>query len=934
MRAHVPVVLLVAACASPGVPSAPPLGGPIPFAPPVVLASPGTADAHGTVSRAILLPTGDTLTPDAAPGSKLFELDPHVPGHPSLRVGFATTSLLSPDRSTLLVLTAGYNRLEDERGYVLPGPPSEYVFVYDVQRGAPRETQVVALRNAFWGLAFAPDGKRFYASGGPDDVIAPFDRNDMGQWTASTPWTLGHKTGLGLGQSAYVAGLAVSEDGATVVAANHENDSLPVVDAARGAVRAEIDLRPASGPGGAFPAAVLLREGRAYVTCQRDGELVEVDLAAKKVLRRVAVGRQPTKLVASRDGTRLYVANAGSDAITVIDRATLAATSVLEVGAPGAAVRGLGANPNGLTLSEDERTLYVSLGGVNAIALVDLATAEGSVRGWVPTGFYPGDVSVAGGWLYVPFAKSDAGPNPFGPRADHARSSRPGFTGSIGNQFSLQLMRGGVHAFPVPQAELLAPLTHQAMLNVHVDVLPKVPAVYDELHGKVKHVVLVIAENRTYDQVLGDLASADGDPGLVHWGEALTPNQHALAKRFVTMDRFFASGGVSGDGWQWTTFGRSTDPAEKEIPLMYALRGNHSYDWEGSNRGINVGLRTLGARVAWNPETPKDPRLLPGVRDVAGPPPRGADGGGYLWDAVREAKLSVRNYGCFAEDVRYGLSAKDPDLVPALREPFRTKTRVAFPTVLQDETDPYYRGFDMRFPDYWRVHEYLREYDELEKKGALPALATVRLPHDHFGSFAKAEDGVDTPDTQMADHDYAVGLLVEHLSKSAAWEDTVIVIVEDDAQNGADHVDAHRSIVLLAGGHVARGVVTHARATTPSVLRSIELLLGVGALGRNDAVAPPFADAFTVEVDRTPFAATVPAVLRTTKLPLPPPLPGEPAAVPRGTAREWELRTAGMDFSTEDRLPVAAFNEALWCGIKADVGCSSREIVARADDDD
>ena len=917
------ILVVTVACASPGVPPPPPLGGPIPAAPPVPL-------PLEAVSRAILLPTGDTLTPDAAPGSRLLELDPHQPGHPGLRVGFATTSVLSPDRSTLLVLTAGYNRLEDERGYMLPGPPSEYVFVYDVRAGAPRELQVVALPNAFWGLAFAPDGKRFYASGGPDDAIASFDRGDDGLWTAGAPWKLGHATGLGLGQSAYVAGIAVTEDGATVVAANHENDSLTVVDAATGAVRAEIDLRPSSGPGGAYPAAVLVREGRAYVTCQRDAELLEVELATRKVLRRAAVGRQPTKLVASRDGKRLYVANAGSDTITVVDRETLAPTQELQVGAPGAAVRGLGAKPNGLALSDDEQTLVVSLGGVNAVALLDLGL--GSVRAWVPTGFYPGDVSLAGGWIYVPFAKSDAGPNPYGPRSDH--SGKPTFTGSMGNQFSLQMMRGGVHAFPVPRPEVLSPLTRQAMSNVHVDVPPVVPTIFDQLRGKVKHVVLVIAENRTYDQVLGDVAGADGDAGLVHWGEGITPNQHALAKRFVTVDRFFASGGVSGDGWQWTTFGRTSDPAEKEIPLMYALRGVHTYDWEGANRGINVGLGTLGARIAWNPETPKDPRLLPGVRDVAGPPPRSADGGGYLWDAVRAANLPVRNYGCFAEDVRYGLTAKDPDRIPTLREPFRTKTRVAFPTVQQDDTDPYFRGFDMKFPDYWRVREYLREYAELEKKGSLPALATVRLPHDHFGSFAKAEDGLDTPDTQMADHDYAIGLLVERLSQSAAWEDTVIIVVEDDAQNGADHVDAHRSIVLLAGGHVARGVISHARITTPGVLHTIELLLSVGALGRNDAVAPPLAAAFTVDVDRTPFVATVPPVLRTTTLPLPPPAPGESIPAPRGTAREWELRTAGMDFSTEDNLPAAAFNEALWCGIKADVGCASRAVLARGDDDD
>jgi hypothetical protein len=431
----------------------------------------------------------------------------------------------------------------------------------------------------------------------------------------------------------------------------------------------------------------------------------------------------------------------------------------------------------------------------------------------------------------------------------------------------------------------------------------------------VKHVVFIVAENRTYDQVLGDLPGGDGEPHLVHWGRRITPNQHALAETFVTLDRFFAPGDVSGDGWQWTMGGRSTDVAEKAIPIEYADRGHHTYDWEGLNRGINVGLATDAERLAANRYTP--PGELPGTSDVAAPDV-------LLWEAALAAGLSTRVYGVWCDLTRYTLGDSDPWKLPLLHMPFATQTRVAFPArpSLTAIEDPYFRGFDMRFADTWRVAEWRRELDGYVARGELPSLSIVRLPADHLGSFALAGDGVDTPDTQMADHDWAVGMLVEALSRTLFWESTVVVLVEDDAQNGSDHVNAHRTVALVAGGHVRHKAVVHTPYTTASLLRTVELLLGIPPLSQHDAEAPAMEDVFSNTIDVTPYEARVPDVLRSTQLPLPPPRPGEHAEMPRHDAAWWAAATAGFDFDHTDAAPADAMNRVLACGLVDDRGCA------------
>ncbi len=949
---------LSAGCVEPSAPSW--QNPPAPLAPGRVRRG---ASLFGT--DAVGLPGGTLLTLDAAPGIRRLQLDPGLAAAPGFEAGGAVTTVLSPDGRTLLLLTSGFNRNYDLEGKRVPGTSGEYIFVYAVGGdGLPVQTQVLTVPNSFVGMAFDPRAERFFVSGGPDDVVHEFVRTSSGWSEPSPPVPLGHllpggRGGLGIDQGPYAADLAATASGALLVVANHENDSISVIDTAARAPAYELSLRPGGGvAGGEFPLGVtVVGETRAFVACQRDREVVEVDLGQRAIKRRIRVGGQPTRLVANKAGTRLFVANANTDSVSVIDlhtgsvRSTVATVPELPAVEPASPLGLRGSMPNAVALSPDQRTLYVTLGGMNSVAILALSPADagdpdaatvangtaskggsgplpvaGALTrhlGLVPTGFYPSSISVSrdGGLLYVAYGKSPAGPNPGGPWSSVARASQEPYAPGVANHFTLQLMHGGLLAIPTPPAAALPKLTAQVLQNNHMDGPARMPPVFAALRGSVKHVIYIVGENRTYDQILGDLEGADGDPRLTHWGEAITPNHHALARAFVTLDRFFDAGGVSGDGWQWTTSARATDVAEKEVPLEYAERGRHSYDWEGANRNINVGLSTVADRVAANPHTPASPDLLPGNADVGAVDGPAEGGRGFLWDAAMAAGLSVRVYGAFVDDSRYGFEADDPADLPPIRRPAETHTRVAFSTraSLQNVTDPYYRGFDMKLADFWREQEWAREFDGYVARGDLPALQIVRLPHDHLGKFGAALDGVDTPDAQIADNDYALGLLVERVSTSPFWRDTVVVALEDDAQNGADHVDAHRSFVLFAGGHVRRGSVVSTVYSTPSVLRTIELLLGLPPLAQQDAFAPAMADVLSPEVDLRPFRALVPAVLRSTTLPLP--RSADPAAAPRGSRADWARATAGYDFDHADALPVARFNRELYCALVGDAPC-------------
>jgi DNA-binding beta-propeller fold protein YncE len=889
----------------------------------------------------VKLPTGVSITPTAAAGADFQPLNPDLPTRPQFVAGQAVTTAVSPDGNTLLILTSGYNRNNDATGKTVAAESNEYVFVYDITHNTPVKRQVLEVPNTFDGIAWGPGGDTFYVSGGVDDALHVYARGASGFAEAGTPIKLGHKAGLGLAVPATAAGVAVDKDGARALVANFENDSVSVIDLGARSVVAELDLRPGKNDptqqgvaGGEYPFWItVVGNEKAYVSSQRDRQLVVLDLTQRppRIVKRIAVGGQPNKMILDRAQRRLFVANGDGDSVSIVDTASDTVRETFPVVAPRALFANgdklRGANPNALTLSPDERMLFVSDGGLNAVAVVRLGhhgdddgEARSHVVGLIPTGWYPSSVSLSrdGQQLYIVNTKSPAGPNEGACRDSVAVT--PTTCGGK-NLYVWQLTKAGFLTLPVPSEWGLARLSWQVAENDHFPAVAQHP--FDEwvmsfLRSRIKHVVYIVKENRTYDQVLGDLAHGDGDPALTIFPRNTTPNHHALAEGFVTLDRFFDSGEVSGDGWNWSVAARTSDQTEKTVAVNYAGRGLN-YDWEGTNRNINVAYPDAAARIAANPLTPSDPDLLPGSVDTAAAD-RGDDAGAaYLWDAAVAAGLSVRNYGFFGDLTRYSIPQGQPGSVPLEHDPASKGLTVFWPAKasLLSISDPYYRGYDNAFPDTWREKEWEREFDAQVASDSFPSLSLVRFMHDHFGSFGSAIDGVNTPELQMADNDYAVGLLVDKIAHSRYADSTLVFVLEDDAQNGGDHVDAHRSVGFVVGAYVKQHVVVSTNYDTVNLVRTIEDVLGVSPIGLTDGLARPMSDLFHLGPHAAWNYNAVPSpLLRATTLPLPPAPPLSPLmARTTHDAAWWERAMAGQDFSHEDRLDEASFNRTLWRGL-------------------
>lgn len=888
------------------------------------------------------LPTGMRITPTAAPGARFFGLNPDLPGAPDFTAGQAVSTAVSPDGSTLLILTSGYNIRYDRNGNLASRDSNEYVFVYDITAQPPRKTQVLQVPTAFNGLAWNPNGTEFYVSGGEADTVHVFTREGATWSEAVEPVGLGHRTGLGLVVRPEVAGIGVNAAGTRLIAANYENDSISVVDIGSRAKIAELDLRPGKNDpskkgvaGGEYPFWIAIKgDEKAYVSSIRDREIVVVSLKRAggdeaRVETRIAVRGTPNKMILNRSGSRLYVACDNSDSVAIVDTGSDRLLSQFAVTAPKEIFlnpRGFkGSNPNSLALSPDERTLYVTEGGTNAVAVVRLEGDTGRVAGLIPTGWYPNSVSVSrdGRRLYIVNGKSPEGPNPVGcgytpsPAECHAK-----------NSFIFQRTRAGFLTLPVPTEKSLSALTEQVAQNDHFrSVGAKDQAMMEFLRGKIHHVVYIVKENRSYDQVLGDLEKGNGDPKLTLLPEPISPNHHELARRFVTLDNFYASGEVSGDGWNWSTAARATDSVEKTVPVEYADHGLE-YTYEGGGRNLNTGIASLAERRRANPLTPDDDDLLPGTASISAPDAPDDDensaGAGYLWDGAIRARLTLRNYGFFIDLLRYRLPDNVPAHLPPVRDARAEGTRVAFATnaEIAPYTDPYYRGFDERVPDYWRFKEWEHEFDDYVRDSNLPALELLRMGGDHFGDFARAIDGVNTVETQMAANDYALGMVIQKVASSPYKDDTLVFVIEDDAQDGPDHVDAHRSLAFVVGPYVRQRALVSERYTTVHVLRTIEDLLGIEPLGLNDSSVGAMTAVFDRTLQASDYRAIVPAVLRTTQLPLAAasaaedrPGDGDGFAQPRHDAAYWAAKTKDMDFSAEDRLDTPRFNRILWAGL-------------------
>ena len=884
-----------------------------------------------------LLPTGKRITPLANRGGHFESLNPELRDFPHYLAGQAVSTAVNPAGDTLLILTSGFNRIKGPDDKPIDDASQEYVFVYDVTGREPRKKQVLKVPNTFAGIAFAPDGERFYVSGGKDDNLHTFTKNAAGSWTEEgAPIPLGHTAG-GLGlepgkEPLASSGVAVTGDGKLAIVANLYNDSITVVDLGAHSVASEIELRPgkivakqAGVPGGEYPYWVVAKGNySAYVSSLRDREVIEVGFGARPYEpQRIHLRGNPNKMILNRDQSRLYVAADNSDSVTVIDTSRNAILEEIPTTAPEWLLKNpkgyTGSAPNDLALAHDEKTLYVTNGGSNSVAVIKLDGKRSAVTGLLPTGWAPNAVSVSRDdrQLYVVNGKSVPGPNPGLHLKSKETETKPGMAVQLGgkNLYILQLEKAGFLTVPVPGAAELEHLTRivGANNNFAMRANPQDETTMAELRKRIKHLIYIIKENRTYDQVLGDLPRGNGDAALAEFGARITPNFHRLATDFVDLDNIYNSGEVSGDGWPWSTSGRESDFGVKANAVNYGGRGLQ-YEFEGANRDINVGLATLKERREANPKTPDDPDLLPGTANVAEPdgPAGSAQGKGYIWDAVLRAGLTFREYGAMSD-----MAADAP------REPYPFKAKIKMQRPSNPELykfgDHYFRGFDPGYPDFYREAEWEREFDGYVSGGNLPAFELLELGVDHMGNFDTAISGVNTPERQQADNDYAVARLIEKVAKSRYASDTLIFSIEDDSQDGPDHVDAHRTTAYVVGPYVKHGAVVSTYYTTVSMVRTIEDVLGLEHLNLNTATTRPMTEVFDLNQKEWSFEAKPSAVLADTQLPLSAAtrrlaLVAPPVKIAH-PARYWAAKTKGFDFREEDRLDAEAFNRIIWEGL-------------------
>nr|WP_294565072.1 beta-propeller fold lactonase family protein [uncultured Rhodopila sp.] len=929
------------------------------------------------------LPSGQFITPTFATGSAFSVLSPDIPeytpaigNYPNFRPGGAIASTLSPDGKTLAVMTSGYNVLDDARGNLV-GTGAEFVILYDVSNPrAPRQKQTLRPPNTFVGLAFSPDGSTLYVSGGNDDQVLIYKQAN-GTFAQSGTIPLGHnKIGIGISQYPQTGGVAVSPDGSLLAVANTLNNSVSVFSTADNTKLFEYDLRPFNTTPGSDGAVggntiysvAIKGNSTLYATSLRDREVVVVDISggSPKLITRIPLPGSPNNLVLNKAQDTLFVSQDNSDNVAVISTASNTIVEQIDAIAPPGVLadksgRYTGAATNNVALSPDQKTLFVTNGGANDVAIIPLkGGAPHQVAGLIPTGWYPTTVTVSAdcGTLYVFNNKSDPGPNPGHITSSVAYQTTVQYPGGntpalsyAPNQYILQLQQSGMLTVPVPGPGDLSNLTTQVAANngwsIAADKQDEETMAF--LRSHIRHVIYIVKENRTFDQVLGDLTNgANGDPSITVFGKAITPNFHRIANSFVTLDNFFDSGEVSGNGWPWSTAARETDWNEKNIPMDYSFgvtRYNAPYDAEGQNNNVSVGYvgdtpaATVAAREAeaggydFQAVAGKLPggalNLLPGPGDSGAPDGKNhAVQSGYIWSAALRAGLTVRNYGFLSDNSHYGLSSGDPGYAPVTETPAADGARQMWTAAheLIPYTDIYFRGFDNAYPDAWRLEEFAREFNAFAQPGNdLPQLVLLRYMHDHMGSFSTAVAGLTTAETQQADNDYAVGATLELLARSRFAQDTLVFVLEDDAQDGGDHMDAHRSTAYVVGPYVRNHAVVSTRYSTVNMVRTIEDVLGLEHLNLNTAYQRPMSDVF--DIGQSPewrYRATASAILKSSTLNLTLATPEGQHAIefaegpdmkPLHDAAWWTAQTRGFDWSSEDRVPADMFNRIVWDGV-------------------
>lgn len=749
---------------------------------------------------------------------------------------------LTPDGRKLAVLNGGYN------------PAS--VSLIDV--AAWRETARVQLGDGWRGLAFSAAGDKLYAGNGSrasitelalqGDGLAVSRKIDLyPQETAGSPHLIAD----------------ILPAGRELLVVDEEQDRIVVVDPSQAKVIRSFAVAR-------NPYAALLAPGgeSLFVSSWSTAQVIEYDLSGKE-LSRIAVGPHPTEMLRlpgpkshGEDGDkdddehspRLSVACANTNYVFILskDKGTWRVSEKLNVALT--ARQPVGMTPSSLALRSDGRRLYIACSDANAVAVVDVARGESKVLGFIPTGWYPTSVrALRDGRLVVLNGKGQGShPNPDGPNPNRW----PVKDLKTAMQYVASIQNGSASIIDPFDDNRLGEYSRTVMENTpYRDALLEsagIPAgnpVPNVAGGPtpIRHVILLMKENRTYDQVLGDMKEGNGDPNLVLFGENVTPNHHKLAREFALLDNFYVNADVSSDGYYWTTAAISPDSNQRTWPMEYARR--------------------VYAKPAPNPE---------GLRTAPG---------GHLWDRAAEAKVSFFNYGFAAVNL-----PNPPDRgiqIADVEDP-----------VLKPFTSWEFRQHDRSYSDVDRIQVFLRDLAEWEKKGDMPRLVVMTIGNDHTEGMRA---GSRAPISCVADNDQSFGVMVEGITKSKFWPSIAMFVLEDDAQDGADHVDSHRSPAYVISPYTRRGAVDSTLYNTTSVLRTIELILGLKPMTVFDASARPMANAFQNKPNLKPYRNEPARVSLTMKN-------------PENTT--LAARSAKMDFSKSDLADDDELNDILWLAIR------------------
>jgi YVTN family beta-propeller protein len=697
------------------------------------------------------------------------------------------------------------------------------------------------VKKAWYGLAFSHDEKTLYASGGNDNIILAYHIENRKIGNADTIKLAPHSWPK---NKVCPTGITVNRANTRLYTVTKEDSALYVADPQKKEVVKRIKL-----PAEAYSCVLSPDEKQLYISIWGGNGIEVYNTTNGTLARSIKTGSHPNELILNKKGTLLFVANANDNSVSIVNTATDKVVETLSTSLYPTHLTG--STTNGLALSPDEKTLYIANADNNCLAVFDVSTAGKSrSKGFIPVGWYPTNVRTLGNKIIVSNGKGFTSmANPEGPQPVK-KVDNSGYQQGAKNtreQYIGGLFKGTLSFIKAPQPEQLKAYTKQVYANT--PFTEKKAEMADGLAGNpvprkvgdkspIKYVFYIIKENRSYDQVLGDIPKGNGDTSLCIFGKHITPNEHAITSEFVLLDNFYVDAEVSADGHNWSTAAYATDFIEKTWPTSYGGRGGN-YDSEGT--------RHAG-----------DPR------------------DGYIWNYCKRAGVSYRTYGEFADDYKPNIKVLEGHL--CVKSP----------------------SFDLAIKDTTRESIWEHDFDSLLAKHAVPHFNTVRICNDHTSGQRK---GAYSPLAAVADNDLAVGKFIGHLSHSPIWKESVVFILEDDAQNGPDHVDAHRSPVYLAGPYVKRGAVIHEMYSTSGVLRTIELILGLPPMSQYDAAARPLYECFNNTPDLTPYTAK----------------PAQVDLDQRNVAdNESSRRSQNFNLAKEDAVPDLELNEVIWKYVKGE----------------